>query len=351
MTPKTITLLAGLLLLLAALALYTRTPSTPPTVDGLAPGDLVFPATDWNQLQSLTLTSSGIDVTLSRSTGTWLNQSLHGYPVDFPKLAAAIRDLSDLRIGQLIRGGDTLLDELSLLHETTQPEKPIEILFHFAASPTPTRMIIGSARRPREGAPLTGAGLGMGRHLRIDQGPVLLVDHMLTDWVTRPEAWINRTLLQISPDQIQSITVHHPDTPYTLTVIDGRDYHLDPLPEDQHINTLNAARLAGTLQNFFFDTLADPDLDINDPVTTTFTLADGTLITLAIGSRLDGPAQRPLRILSIQEPDTTPEDAPFRPVLPPPSHWQNWTFLLPLHQADSFTLPLTELLTPSPDDT
>ena len=154
--------------------------------------------------------SSGTDrVSLVRSATGWVVASLWNYPADFSRLSDLARQLDDLKVGDVIRGGNDSLAEFGLANASNAlPTLPVEVRLTYTNGLDAGRVVLG---QPRSAGGPDVYGMPDSQYVRINEGPVLLTSPYVDDIPRRAEEWLDRTLLDFAGDSVLSMQVTHGD--------------------------------------------------------------------------------------------------------------------------------------------
>ncbi len=200
MKPKTLIRLLITLAVLAAAAIWLWTSNRA----GPAPvtGQRVLRVADINTLTRVDLSSGTQRVELARGEAGWTVANRWNHPANFDQIAETLRALDGLRVGELIRGGESLLEEFGLTDKG--PALPALVKLYGADGKVADELLIGAPRATAAGP--AGFSLPDSRYMRQGRGPVLLVEPYMDEVRRRPSDWLDRTLVDVRAGDIQSMT-------------------------------------------------------------------------------------------------------------------------------------------------
>jgi len=316
MSARKIVVLTLVLAALVAIAIWQRQPAPPPAAGGLSAGNLFFPDLDVNRVGRLEIVSGAATTTLSRAEDTWTVTSLYDYPVHFQRLAGALRGLRELEVGQVIPDGERYLDEFGL--STTAQATAVHL--YDDEGDSMERFYLGSNWVRQTGPGGLGAS-PQGRYLRVQDGPVTLVDETLDAFTANHLDWVNRTLLRVPLAQINELEVTLTNVSYTLHVDSANRYTLEESREEEELDSTAASRLARSLANVTFIEVLDPALaegiDFSDAEQLVAKTANGIVYTARVAHHADRPNDCYARFRVAYEPPQPPTRADAEARVPP----------------------------------
>jgi hypothetical protein len=281
MTPRKLLILTGTLVVLGLVAYWSSRPPRPQATEGLRTGDRLLADLDLNAIAAITIASSNQTAELARKDGIWVASTLHDYPVDFDKLRGQLTAFPDLKVGQVVRGGESMLEELGLGDGRTT------VSFRDGNGGVLAELRLGDARTTRQDAQF--GGMPDGHYVRVGDGPVAVVAESQSAWTADAAAWIQKQLLQITGTTIRRVTVTHPDAQYSIAFPAGGSGEVDGLAEGETTNTGNVGRLQRALSYLSCQTVADPGLPaettgMDTPIVYTAADDDGVTYTAMVGA-------------------------------------------------------------------
>jgi hypothetical protein len=286
MKPRTLLNLVLALIVVGALAWWAQKrnqPHPPAAPAGLATGQPLLGEFDVNEVIRIEVQTPEEMSTVERVEGDWLITSLHHYPADFDKVADALRLLADVRVGQFVHGGEQQLAAFGL-------ELGVSTRYRLATATQPDGLVldVGSARMPENRDPQPWGRFPEGQYLRLQEGPVLLVDADLGRLPRVAGDWFNRQLLEIPAAAVKSAHVTRDGATYTLTVNELGQYALADIADPETLDPTAAGRLTGAFQALYCSTIADPELDdatlgFDQPARCILETRDGLVYTILVG--------------------------------------------------------------------
>ncbi|MBP7831018.1 MAG: DUF4340 domain-containing protein [Kiritimatiellae bacterium] len=337
MSLRTIVVLLIILAVLVGVAVWQG--GRRPEAAGAAPGAPVLPDLDVNAIHRIEISAAGSTAVVERLEGRWVVPTRYGYSADFDKVVEALRGLSELEIGQVIRDADQYPAEFGLADDSPA----VRVALHGAAE-NPVTLTLGGAKQEggRDGFP----GYDTGRYLRTPAGAVALVGDPLRDWTAASDDWIRKNLLSLPADEIEQISVSVSNTEYTLLVKGAGQFEVAGAAEGEAAEPGAASRLEKAFQYLRCETVVDPAAEAIQSFEVlaqcVVRTRDRREYTLQVG----GPAPdggRYLRIGAayIEPSEPTEEDgaAARKAVKEQTAAWKDWTFVVPGHVAETLTLP------------
>ncbi|HMP90661.1 MAG TPA: DUF4340 domain-containing protein [Kiritimatiellia bacterium] len=286
MTLKALIRLLIVAVLLAGLAYWLNREPDHTSIDGFASGEKAFPSLDVNSITGITVATLFTTSSVSRTDTSWVSDSLFGYPVEFSKVANMLRTFHDLKVSQVIRGGESMLDEFGL-SRTVQGFDFMEISLSGSNMRRPLVIQAGALKHVR-GAAEFGMGMPQGRYIRVGDGPVLLVDDMLTSVIPRAEDWMNQEIIRIPASDIVSVDVRNAGHNFSVIRVDENTFTLGDLEANEVISQSAATTLFQGLQWLRVEGVIDPaksdeELGLDNPSVAVFTTSDNAAYTLRFG--------------------------------------------------------------------
>lgn len=219
-------LVAGLLVALALIRTGKDTGTTGPKM-----GEKLFADLPVNQVAEVTIADAENHTTLVKGEKIWQVEERSGYPADFEQLRDTVIKLSRLKIGRSFSGDAESLARLSLLPPSASDAsaRGTRITLKDASGKTVADLILGQTRSTENGG-------GKGQYLKKADGEtVFLVDASFRFLKTAPNEWLQKEILNIKADAVQSITCYAGKgrkPVYTLTrPAKGKAAELTPIPE------------------------------------------------------------------------------------------------------------------------
>lgn len=335
MNIRTLIVLAVVFAFLLVLSQRTNHRATrgPAPERGVQAGQVLLPDLDVNAVTSIEVAQGTHAVTLARGEDGWRLETLHGYPADFAAVAGLLRSLPELKAGQIMHGGENELDAYAL---DDGPEGR-RIRVTVAAAGGTERIDLGALRESGGGAP--GMGLPSGRFIRVNEGPVVLVDESFETVGAGVESWYEQELTRVSPEALADIRVAGGDTGYAFVRTNGVWTALD-LGDEETVVSNGLTRLTSALQFLRADTVLDPAMDdealgLDDPVIYTAATTNGIVYTVKVGAKSEQASQATVRI-EVEAPEDA-GDASARRL-------SGWAFRVSAYQADALSLPRDQVI-------
>ena len=320
MKAKHLIILIVLAALLGGLAFWTTRKGNKaiPAAEGMK----VLPDLPLNDISKIIISSAGSTVTVAKANGIWSVAERYNYHANFDKLAETMRELSELKIGQVVNVSKDELGGLKLLSPSHAPDKTtkespgntgtlVELLD--GRNRLLASLLIGKnfMRKPMSQSMIGFGGYPDGQYVRGPDGSVFLVSKNLNRLTENINTWLDDEFINVSPHDIQQITVTGPGRS-TIKVIREQDstmLSLADLGEDEE-TTYKVDKMARALEHLGFDDIASPDLTpeetgLNHPVVFTARTKDGQNYILRIGKVVSNESSnRYVRVTVNYEPTT-----------------------------------------------
>ncbi|VGO20211.1 DUF4340 domain-containing protein [Pontiella sulfatireligans] len=267
---------AALVVLVLIAAMQQRGKTTRPGKGGK--DATLLAGIDLNAMTALDVTVGSNRVALVKKDGKWGVGSLYGYPVDFDKLADAMRKAAEIKLGQPIRAGNVEASEFGL------GEKAKKMVLK-AGGKTVAALDVGARREASE-----TAGWASQHFVKKDDGAAIyLVDYDFRPFSEKPEDWIKQQLLNVRSADIVSVKAGDVELK-----ADGADWKLADLDEaTEEFESTEANKLRMALQYLNCKTVADPaktdaELGFANAVAYTAQTKDGFTYIATLGGEPDG---------------------------------------------------------------
>jgi len=244
---------AGVLLVLAGWAYFSRRPAQAPAAETGAP-ERQLVGFDINTVARLSVTDGTQTAVVARTEGTWTIPGLRNYPANFDRVVEELKRLALLKDPQVMRGGTEHLAEFGLDPDQAADGRPLRVSFQDGDGALLGEFLVGKDRD-------SGTGRPGGGYARAGDGPVLLVPESLSRFSAVDKDWVDTVLLRVSSFDISSIEVQPGGgTAYRLGKNESGAYVAAGLKEDEEVQRTEADRLARALSYLSFTRLADPAL-------------------------------------------------------------------------------------------
>ncbi|MBW7908652.1 MAG: DUF4340 domain-containing protein [Kiritimatiellae bacterium] len=248
-----------LLIVLVALAMFIsklgrRSHEASPT----ELGQRVLHTKDINAVERIELTSGTQQVVLARTDGEWVVGSLWDYPAQFEPIAALLRQLDQLRVGEVIRGGTEILDEFGLAESATS--FPVRVKLFESAGVATDDLLIGLPRT--SSAMPAGYSMPDSRYYRSGDGEVVIAEPFVEEVRRRPTDWIVSKLPSFGPGEIGSMSAYPTNgVMYALDRDADGTYSGAGALTGKVINVASAEIWFRSLQNLSTRSIVDPATD------------------------------------------------------------------------------------------
>lgn len=312
MKNKNIIILVVVGAVLAVLAWMTSREEAPAGANRI--GRKLLPELAVNAVDEIILSTATQTARVSRVGNTWVLPDRYGYPANFETIRGLMLKLGDLKIGQTFKAGERQLTQMKLTPSTATT-------ITLKAGNNPLAALRLGASREASGNDMMPMGMGGmtdGRYVAIDGDPmVYLIGESLHEAATDPKRWMDTSLLDVSADEIETITLTNPDDG-SFTLVKGEDGKLDfeSTTEDKPFDESKAYSLTGALSYLTLQDVADPAHDddvlgFTNPRTFSVATKNGTRYNLQVSAPIDGSDERYIRInVAFEAPPLPTSDVP-----------------------------------------
>jgi len=270
MKTKNLLILVMAALVLAALA-YMQSIRERRTATGpVQLGEYVLPSlqdTDTlNSVRRVTFMSASSTVTVAKAEDSWVSPAKYDYPVKFDSVRDFLHGLLDLKVGQVVPSGPSLLPELDLVSPDSDAARGKGTLLKLqdGSGNLVASLLLGKEHTKKAASPGPFGGFGGypdGRYVSTSEG-VFLVTETFSSIPSSDIAWLDRDIVNVSPFDVTriSVTDSEGNTLALRRPDDDGDLTLDNLTEDEKLDTAKVSALAGVLSYLNFTDIADPAL-------------------------------------------------------------------------------------------
>jgi hypothetical protein len=317
---RTIVILALVLIVLVGFSVWTsREPASSSSVGPMA-NISALEGLDVNQVAEVDIVSASGTNRLAKKSGKWVVASLFNYPADFQQVAGRLRSLSDLKPGQVVRGGTEHLDEIGLAQDQSTQIRMKDSSGKILAS-----LALGSMRQSKTGGPY--GGFPQGQYFRVGEGPVVLSRDPLPAFAVSNEGWIQRDLWTVPPEEIAEVTVTSTQKACTIRQPSPGRFQVDGLSTNEQVDAGQAGRLMRVFQPGLVHSVADParsekELGLDSPDAFVAKTRDGIIYTILLGSNAV-PAGRYAKLKVEYEKPAAPTIEEVKASMPPTSTLTN----------------------------
>ena len=261
-------------------------------------GELVLPNLPVNDIRRIdVITSSNETVTVSRTDDTWVSHSKYGYPVDFGKVKAALIELSELKIGQVINVSETQKAAVNMIVPGQGVENAGSVVNLYGEGGKKLASILLGKEHTRQ-APAQGGMMGGsfpdGRYVSVDNGQrVYLVAETLSSFGDDPKDWLDTEIVNVESDKIEEVTVTVPGEDTLVFKKDGSNMVIEGLADDEEMDSSKQYGIKSALGYLKFKDIADPSLSdaetgMTNAIVYKVLAENGALYMAMIGGKADG---------------------------------------------------------------
>lgn len=243
-----------------------------------------------NGAREITLVRGDTSMSLTRSGDTWGLASKHGYPVKIDEVRKTLVGLARLTVLDAKTSNPELHDRLAVQNPGAGNDETRRITVHDKDANILVDLIVGKRRG--------GAGDPSHYVRRAGENESWLVKGNL-DFTVVEASWLDKQILKVSGDRVQSVRVVHEDGEVLLVVKSEpgqTNYNVHDIPEGSTLRYETIANAMGTALNYlnFTDVIPATELggDITPEATTTYTCFEGLMIVVDTFTREDKPYAR-----------------------------------------------------------
>ncbi|MCA1808025.1 MAG: DUF4340 domain-containing protein [Kiritimatiellia bacterium] len=269
-------------------------------------GRALFDDLPVNEVAAIVIETPHTNLVVRRAGETWVVAGRYDYPAKFEKVAYTIRGLRDLKVGQVVPGGDQRLGELQLLEPG--PENPVDqqasrLELRDGSDRALANVLIGRhfiVRPQGDRQAMMGGGYPAGHYLRLPDGTVIIVGQTLDRMIETAEGWLDETFVTAAAASLREISVSGPEREEIVVsrAPDSNKLILKDLtPEEGLPDDARLSSLFGGLNYLSFRDVADPALPpattgLDDPIVLKAQVGDGLCYIMKIGAQVDNGADR-----------------------------------------------------------
>lgn len=243
-------------------------------------GELLLPGLleKMNDVGEISIRSAQGEVVLQQQDGHWGVQNKHGYHADVAKIRSLVYAIANFRIEEEKTANADLYNKIDVDDPAKPGAKGIQV-----------------ALKDQAGAPITSIILGRSRNATSTaRFQFVRLQDQAQSWLVRGEArvatdadnWIDKGILDIKKDDIQSVTLHgKPALSISRSPADGK-FAVSDIPAGKKLKSASDLEtIAGTLQNLTLEDVlpqADFDMSGKNPHRATYTTTNGLQIELTL---------------------------------------------------------------------
>jgi hypothetical protein len=368
MKTKTLAILAGVTVVLAAGAAVLTTRESTPAATGLSHGRL-FADLEGQAAQAakVTIKRGAVETVLARAAGGWAVQNRDNYPADFDKVRKLVRGVAEADILEAKTSKPELYERLGLHDADAAGATRVSI--EDASGKALAVVLVGNSHW--DGGPAEGAADTRPKYFARRDGEAqtfLVRGDLAAD--ASPMSWINRVAVDVDSSKVRSVVVTHasaPDKPEERVIVSKTaeadpNFKLEGLPEGRQLKDEYAAtRVAQALGSVSIDDVAAAGaIDFSTPLLTAeYRTFDGLVIGVkmvekdakkwfAFSASYEEPAAKPD---AATEPDAAKKFEETaaevkKQVEELSAKWAPWAFVMPEWKVNQLNVRTEALLKP-----
>ncbi|RPI79020.1 MAG: DUF4340 domain-containing protein, partial [Desulfobacteraceae bacterium] len=204
MKTKTLAILLGILVILAGAGILLRqTLQSRARENNL--GKPLLKEFSVERIAAIEIRTADTSILLAKQADRWVVENHYRFPADFEKITQMIRRLKEAKIGRDFTSTSEVLNRLALRdpQETgaAREQKAVRIELKDEKGVVLNKILIGKNK-----ADTADGTSGQGQYMMLNRDPlVFLIDKDLTYLEKKPLAWLDQDLIQVDPDEIQTI--------------------------------------------------------------------------------------------------------------------------------------------------
>jgi hypothetical protein len=231
---------------------------------------------DLNSITSVEIINGSNNVVITKKDGKWVIPSLYNYPADFNKLAGVIQRTSQLKLGSPVPVGNIDKAEFGLDDNTR----------HIILKADKKEIItidVGAGRNASK-----TAGWANQHFIKIKgNDAIYLVDNDFQAFSDDAGNWIKKEIFNVNSSDIVAV-----NTENIKLKLNGTDWQLEDLKDNEELITSEADKLRSALQYLNCITIADntktdKELGFDSPTSYTATTKDGLVYSVKTGKTGD----------------------------------------------------------------
>jgi len=350
---KTLLLLLLLLLALGGIAFWmTQSQSGISTVQ--ESGERLLPELDLNEIASIDILSPDGTNTVENRDGQWVLPSLNGYPANTDKIAEEINKLDEMKVGQSVRGGEALYEDLEL-----SDDKSTRLILKDKDGKELTTVYLGATReKEQQGNPQFGGGsfnVPDGQYVRVGDDGIVLTKDAIQGFDNVSETWVEKEIANVAKTDMKEATVSTTNGTYTLAAVGTEDYFLEGLRKGQEIDNSRAYSVLNALSYLNFSSVAGKDLDpaktgLDRAQSFAGTTTKGLVYNIKVGGKDDkGDSYISIDAAAAPSDADDADDTIKTEVEAFNKKHQGWVYTVSSFKADAFVKPLSELVKLQPE--
>jgi len=291
-------IIAGILVAAAVWVQYNRERHRRPAREVGTPVVVELQKTEvLNAVACIEFVRADSTVCVTRVDGRWIAPDRYNYPVKSDEVRKFLLTLADLKVGQLVPGGEAELKRLELLEPALdtngRPREGSGTLVRLADSNRTelAHLLIGKTRR-RGGE----TGFADGRFV-LARGRPALVGETFSSLPSRSVDWMETQLVDLFSSDIEQLTFTPVGKPPLVLTNHTGELRLVDLSTNEAMDSLKVSRLTGIVSWLRFVDIADPSWSpaqtgMDQPDVLTVRAKNGREFTVKIGKPTGTNAQQ-----------------------------------------------------------
>jgi hypothetical protein len=208
MKPKTVISLLAVVLILAAASYFLLNDQTSDKKQNQMGAELMQDL-PLNDIAAITIFGPKGSVKLIHGPVVWQVENKYNYPADFSKIIELTKNVKHIKVGRSFQATDDSLTRQKLFdpkdEKASNDQKGIRITFADDKDKPLADLIIGNTRQTSPG--------GSGQYLRkANEKTIYLVKDNFTLLEPRPEAWLQKEIINIDAQEIKAVSCFAEDS-------------------------------------------------------------------------------------------------------------------------------------------